>query len=192
LNHKTLKKSFGMEAKGQKKTSWREKLHRTQFPKIVNIPDSWARRMGHGKMVILTPLIIDQFINTIPKGKLCTINGIREKFAAIYNADTTCPLTTGIFVWISAGAAEEDKARGMKRITPYWRVVKEDGKLNPKYPGGVKQQARYLEDEGFKISKGKTNSSWRVDGYERFLIDQEPAFQKEVALAERELEEYCV
>ena len=38
---------------------------------------------------------------------------------------------------------------GTGTITPYWRVVKEDGSLNPKFPGGVAQQKRYLRAEGF-------------------------------------------
>ena len=122
------------------------------------------------QMVILTPKIIDSFIRTIPKGKLTSVNLIREKFAQQYHADTTCPLTTGIFIWISAGAAEEDRAAGKKKTTPYWRVLKEGGKLNPKFPGGVTQQSKYLESEGFEIIKGKTDTSWTVRDYKSYLV----------------------
>jgi hypothetical protein len=155
-----------------KNKSWREKLEKEApgYPKIVDVPERWARSIGHGKMVILTPKIIDRFIRTIPKGKLATINLLREKFAIEYKVDTTCPLTTGIFVWISAGAAEEDKAEGKKQITPYWRVLKEGGKLNPKFPGGILQHAKYLTDEGFQILKGKSDTSRSVNNYKQYLI----------------------
>lgn len=159
--------------KKNKKKTWREKLESEArgYPKIVEVPDRWAGTIGHGKMVILTPVIVDQFIKTIPKGKLATVNLIRKKFADEYDVDMTCPLTTGIFVWISAGAAEEDKAAGKRQITPYWRVLKEGGKLNPKFPGGVKQQAKYLASEGFQIVTANTDASWRVNNYEQYLIE---------------------
>lgn len=140
------------------------------YPKIVEIPQRWAATIGHGKMVILTPEIIGSFIRTIKKGKLATVNLIREKFARDYEVETTCPLTTGIFVWINAGAAEEDRLTGKENITPYWRVLKEGGKLNPKFPGGVEQHAIQLETEGFEILKDKNDMPCKVKNYQQYLI----------------------
>ena len=159
--------------KKAKKKTWREKLEKEAigYPKIVEIPNRWANTIGYGQMVILTPKIIDNFIRKIPKGKFANINTIRQKFAEEYNVDETCPMTTGIFVWISAGAAEEDRADGKKQIAPYWRVLKEGGRLNPKYPGGVRQQAKYLEAEGFEIIRGDKDISWRVYNYENYLMN---------------------
>jgi len=83
----------------------------------------------------------------------------------------TCPMTTGIFLNIVASAAEEAKAKGEIKITPYWRVLKEDGRLNPKFPGGVMQQAKHLREEGFKIIKAKTNDIHSVKDYEKKLSE---------------------
>ncbi|HXB10501.1 MAG TPA: hypothetical protein VNZ45_00830 [Bacteroidia bacterium] len=163
-------KAIAEKSSSKKKKTWNEKLKTGQKIKIVDVPDNWARTIGHGKMVILTPVIINDYIKSIPKGKLTTINEIRDKFAAEHGTDTTCPITTGIFVWISAGAAEEDRADGVKNVTPYWRVLKEGGKLNPKFPGSVKQHAFHLEKEGFTIDKGKTEFSWSVKDYEKHLV----------------------
>ena len=151
--------------------TWNEKLHHSApgYPKKVDIPENWAARIGKGKMIILTPLIIDSYIKKIPRGRLATINSIREHFAKEYKVRTTCPITTGIFTWISAWAAEEKKAEGSKRITPYWRVLKEGGKLNPKYPGGVVQQSKNLMAEGFQIKKGRTPATWKVVDADSFL-----------------------
>ena len=77
---------------------------------------------------------------------------MRGKLAADFAADVTCPLTTGIFVRIVAEAAEEDRLNGRQKVTPYWRVIKDDGSLNPKFPGGIVQQTRYLRSEGFNVS----------------------------------------
>lgn len=104
-------------------------------------------------MLIPTPTLVDDLIRQIPKGRLVTVSEIRRKLAADFSADVTCPLTTGIFIRIAAEAAEEDRANGRRRISAYWRVIKNDGSLNPKFPGGAAQQSRYLRDEGFSIMR---------------------------------------
>ena len=132
------------------KTSWREKLEKPQLPKLVQIPPKMSR-FGKGIMLIPTPMLVDELVRRVPKGKLVTVSELRRKLAADFAADVTCPLTTGIFVRIAAEAAEEDRARGRRRITPYWRVVKDDGSLNPKFPGGEKLQTECLRSEGLSI-----------------------------------------
>ena len=132
------------------KLSWREKLEKPQQPKLVQIPPKMSR-FGKGTMLIPTPMLVDELVRRIPKGKLVTVGELRRKLAADFAADVTCPLTTGIFVRIAAEAAEEDRAKGRRRITPYWRVVKDDGSLNAKFPGGEKLQTKSLRSEGLSI-----------------------------------------
>jgi hypothetical protein len=92
----------------------------------------------------------------VPEGKLITINEIRALVAKKHGASIGCPITTGIFAWIAAHAAEEDAAEGRTRITPYWRTLKSGGELNAKYPGGVNQLKKRLQAEGHRlIVKGK-------------------------------------
>jgi hypothetical protein len=155
--------------KGKSIKSWKEKLEKDMQPKLVEVPHKWARSIGHGIMLIPTPLILDKVIKKIPKGKLITVNGIRKYMAEVYRADISCPLTTGIFLNIAANAAEEDRENGKGKITPYWRVLKEGGALNPKFPGGVKVQATYLKQEGFDICKGKKEDAYFVKDYEAKL-----------------------
>jgi alkylated DNA nucleotide flippase Atl1 len=59
-----------------------------------------------------------------------------------------CPLTTGIFLRIIAEAAEEFARAGGETVAPYWRVVRDDGAMIEKFPGGAKAQARRLAAEG--------------------------------------------
>ena len=134
------------------RTSWREKLERPQEPRVVDIPPKMSR-FGKGTMLIPTPKLVDGLIRKVPKGKLVTVGELRRKLANDFAADVTCPLTTGIFVRIAAEAAEEDRANGRQRLTPYWRVIKDDGSLYPKFPGGAEQQARHLRREGFAFSR---------------------------------------
>ena len=82
--------------------------------------------------------------------------------------DIGCPITTGIFAWIAAHAAEEAAAAGAKRISSYWRTLKSGGEINPKYPGGIEGVRRRLRAEGHKvIQKGKR---FLVDGFEQSLV----------------------
>jgi len=105
----------------------------------------------------------------VPKGNLITINKIREILAVMHSAIIACPITTGIFARIAAGAAEEELKEGKKRITPYWRTLKAGGTLNEKYPGGLQKQIELLEAEGHTVvPKGKKN--FKVLDFERKLV----------------------
>jgi hypothetical protein len=104
----------------------------------------------------------------VPEGKLVTVNGLREALAKKHKASIGCPMTTGIFAWMAAYAAEEQRQNGVEDITPYWRTLKAGGVLNPKYPGGVEGLKTLLEAEGHKVvQKGKKHI---VADYEKSLI----------------------
>lgn len=143
--------------------SWREKMNNPNLPKFVAMLPNMRARFGAGTMLVPSPRDIDAAIRMTPAGSVTTPSRIREFLAAKYLADATCPLTTGIFIHIAAQAAEEDAREGKKRITPYWRVVKEDGSCDPKFPGGAAKQARRLRAEGHRIIPGAGHRPPRVD-----------------------------
>ena len=124
-------------------SKFRKKLHdKKDFPKIKTIPRKLSKSWGKGKFVLSSPLEVNTLMKRVPKGKLTTINEIRRKLAKKYKTTTACPIVTGIFAWISANAAEEDIKDGRKKVTPYWRIIKSDGKINEKYPGGISLQKK--------------------------------------------------
>jgi len=149
---------------------WREKLKNDKdLPRVEKIPEGMVRMWGSGTLVIPAPQEVDQLMRKIPRGKLATINLIRESLARRHKATIGCPITTGIFARIAAEAAAEEEAEGKKRITPYWRILKSGGEINVRYPGGVEGQKRRLEAEGHKVkAKGK---KFVVENFERFLAD---------------------
>ena len=104
-------------------------------------------------MVIPAPIEVDSLMQQVPKGRVVTINELRLALAAKHHATFACPMTTGIFSWIAAHAANEAAAEGARRVTPYWRTLKTGGELNPKYPGGVEEIAKRLKAEGHQIMK---------------------------------------
>jgi hypothetical protein len=148
--------------------SWKEKLLDSKdLPKVGVISDKQEKRWGKGTVVVPAPIEVDAIMKNVPKGKIITINQIRKKVAKQHHATIACPMTTGIFSWIAANAAEEDVKAG-KRATPYWRTLKEGGVINEKYPGGIEKQAILLEKEGHKIvNKG---SKWIVADWEKTAV----------------------
>ena len=149
--------------------SWREKLADNKgFPKVAEVTGKMSKRWGEGTMVIPAPMEVDGLMNRVLKGKLATVNELRAALAVRHKANFACPMTTGIFSWIAAHAAEEAAADGVTRTTPYWRTLKTGGELNPKYPGGLKNLAKRLKAEGHQIvRKGKR---WLVLNYEKALV----------------------
>jgi hypothetical protein len=161
-----------MSDKFKSRKSWREKLENPPagLPKVVSGPATWEKRFGGRRVLVPTPLLVDGLIRKVKKGNLITVTQIRKQFAEDFKADSTCPLTTGIFVRIAAETAEEDLRNGKNQITPYWRVLGADGSLNPKLPGGVKAQAAHLEEEGHKITAGKGKRPPKVQDFEKSLV----------------------
>ena len=155
------------------RTSWREKLEKEQKPKVVDLTAKAAKRWDHGKMLVPTPLLVDALMRKVEEGKLVTITQIRERLARDFSADSTCPLTTGIFLRIAAETAEEDlqtgRAGGGEGITPYWRVIRDDGSLNEKFPGGAEAQAIHLREEGHTIEPGRGKKPPRIANLESSL-----------------------
>ncbi len=154
----------------RKKKSWVEKLHNTKdLPKVEKITEKMSKRWGTGTVVIPAPLEVDSLMKQVPRGKLTTINEIRAALAQKHKTSIGCPITTGIFAWVAAHAAEEQRREGIKDITPYWRTLKTGGVLNPKYPGGPERLKRLLEAEGHKVTqKGK---NYKVIDYEKSLVE---------------------
>jgi hypothetical protein len=137
-----------------KKKSWQEKLADSKdLPKVGPIAGKMTLRWGTGTMVIPAPREVDEVMRKVPKGKLVTISEIRASLAKKHRATIGCPITTGIFAWIAAHAADEAAVEGAKRITPYWRTLKSGGELNPKYPGGIPNLKSRLEAEGHRVLK---------------------------------------
>jgi hypothetical protein len=160
-----------VSSKSRRRKSWREKFESppTGLPKVVSGPPSWEKTFGGRRVLVPTPLLVDDLIRKVPKGKLVTVSQIRERLAKDFNADSTCPLTTGIHIRIAAEVAEEDLKMRKKEITPYWRVLKADGSLNPKFPGGVEAQAAHLKEEGHSILLSKGKKPPRVKDFEKYL-----------------------
>ena len=137
------------------------------MPKMQIITDQKSiEKYGGDRMYFAPPMDYDAAMRRVPYGKLTTVGDIRAFFAAQSGADFTEPITAGIFVSIAAWASYQ---RGEDE-TPWWRTLKANGELNPKYPGGAEAQKEKLEAEGHTVlQKGRTNRKYVVKDYEKVL-----------------------
>jgi hypothetical protein len=162
-----------VKAKAKSKTpkrSWREKLADDKdFPKVAPIEGKLSKRWGEGTFVIPAPREVDAAMKKVPRGKLTTIDALRRVLAEKHGATIACPITTGIFAWIAAHAADEAEVDGARRFTPYWRTLKSGGELNPKYPGGIKNLRSRLAAEGHKVVK--RGQRYFVADFDRLVVE---------------------
>lgn len=139
------------------------------MPKIQRVYDpATIEKYGGERMYFAPPIDYDRVMKRIPTGMVTTVGAIREYFARQNGADFTEPITAGIFVSIAAWASFQRDADK----TPYWRTLRADGELNPKYPGGIEEQKKLLEAEGHTvIARGRKNIRYYVQDYEDKLFD---------------------
>ena len=104
-------------------------------------------------------------MKSVPAGKLITIQEIRAILAERHGATIGCPLTTGIFAWIAAHAAEDDRDAKRRRC----HAVLADAQVRRLLEREVSRRRRWrskakLEAEGHAvIERGKR---FAVEDYE--------------------------
>ena len=129
--------------------TWWQKLYNGRDPKAVILAKPYCGVQAGSKLFVATPLLVKEFIEAIPGGESTTVSRMRDDLAAQWDADVTCPTSTGIFVRIVAEAALEDLANGApeNRITPFWRVVDETSPVVAKLSCGREFIRRKRESE---------------------------------------------
>ena len=125
-------------------------------------------RWGTGTMVVPAPREVDQLMRRVPRGKLVTIKELRCALARKHKVSIACPITTGIFSWIAAHAADEAARNGARVFTPYWRTLKSGGELNPKFPGGLPALEAKLRLEGHRLTRRGQRAF--VSDFEKSLV----------------------
>ena len=132
------------------KKTWIEKRDCDISYKIKTIDKKFADIPEGSKMFISTPKIIDDYIKHIPFGKSTELSTMRNDLAVEYQADKTCPVTTGIFLRIVSEASYEElkSGKGIEEVTPFWRIVNSKSKLANKLECGAEFINQQRENEG--------------------------------------------
>jgi hypothetical protein len=114
--------------------TWQEKMRCDMEPQIKSLGKAFAGFKVGDRMLIPTPMMIQDYIHSIPAGQTRTIKEMRDDLAKSQQADLTCPLCAGIFSRIVAEAAYEELSQGnaISQITPFWRILEPKGPLRKK------------------------------------------------------------
>jgi alkylated DNA nucleotide flippase Atl1 len=161
--------------------TWFEKMQdKPGYPKILILEEKFpcfkaVHKMGAAvgeEIVITNAKEVIPTMTAVPRGNIITLREICIVLANKHGVKGCCTLTAGIFVMTVANAVEEIKAKGDSSLlseVPWWRTLKMDGFLNPKYPGGQEAQKALLEREGLKIiARGK---KYQVANHEDVLFN---------------------
>jgi hypothetical protein len=105
--------------------SWQQKLQPNIQPKRLVLEKPFAGIPQGATLFVATPMLVKQFIDTIPYGRSIEPTEMRKRFACAYESDAMCPVSTGIFLRIAAEAAWEEIQQGKKvnQVTPFWRII---------------------------------------------------------------------
>ena len=134
------------------KKSWIEKRYCEKAFKIKTIDKKFADISKGSKMLIASPPIIDEYVKSIDYGKFVEPIKMRDDLAKQYQADKTCPVTTGIFLRIISEASYEEFGIGIDTITPFWRIVDPKSKLASKLTCGIDFIIENQKREEIKIN----------------------------------------
>ena len=134
------------------KKSWIEKRDCEKSFKIKTIDKKFADIPEGSKMLIASPPIIDEYVKSINYGKFVEPIKMRDDLAKQYQADKTCPVTTGIFLRIISEASYEEFGIGIDTITPFWRIVDPKSKLASKLTCGIDFIIENQKREEIKIN----------------------------------------
>ncbi len=151
-----------------KKKTWREKVAAVE-EKIHVITPEWEEKLGKGNILIPNAVDIERLINKTKKGELLTNDSIREVLATEKKVLLTAAIPTGVYLKYIALASEEESGNNKETVTPYWRVLKPDGAINIKFPGGEEKQVALLQSEGHLIEMGKGKKPPKVVGFKKKL-----------------------
>ena len=129
-------------------TAKRQRATRTIEPRIVVLTEPKGNAYPPGRMLIASPDTIAAIVQRIPRGQVLRLGDLRAALAAAHDANYTCPMTTGIFLRM---LAEDVDRAGTGDDMPWWRVVRDNGALLDKLPGGAAGQQQRLERDGITV-----------------------------------------
>jgi len=135
------------------KKTWIEKRDTEKSFQVKRIDKKFADIPEGSTMFIATPQIIDNYVKDIPFGATTELSTMRNDLAIIYQADKTCPVTTGVFLRIVSEASFEEWKLGksLDEVTPFWRIVDPNSKLAKKLECGIDFIQNQREQEGIEI-----------------------------------------
>ena len=133
--------------------SWAEKMQANGRKPEVSVLEKDISDMKAGqKMLVATPTVLADYLKKIPAGQQVGVKQIRADLASQYQADHTCPLTTGIFLRIVAEYAYEQMQAGIpaEQTIPFWRAIDKKSTTAKKLSFGYEPVEALRQKEGLE------------------------------------------
>jgi hypothetical protein len=139
-----------MKASALPQDPWNTKLKAKKLPKRVMLDKDFAGIKAGSMLFVGTPQIIDAYVRKVPLGETRTIERMRRELARKNQCDATCPVSTAIFLRITAQAAIEQLNAGQATsdVSPFWRVIEPQSTIAGKLPIDAQWIAHQRELEG--------------------------------------------
>jgi len=114
--------------------SAKQHINSDKQPKMVVLDKDFAGVKKGQKLFVATPKIVDAYIKKIPYGETRTILRMRKELARRRKCDASCPVSTAIFIRLSAQAAidEMNSGKSVDDVTPFWRLLQSGDKITSK------------------------------------------------------------
>ena len=111
-----------------------ERMKDSKPEKRVVLDKDFAGVKAGQTLYVANPNIVDQYVRAIPAGQTRSIVQMREDLARSRDADATCPVSTAIFLRISAQAAIDEMEGGRAKgdVAPFWRVLRASDRITSK------------------------------------------------------------
>lgn len=134
------------------KLSATQKFNRKKAEKIVKLEADFAGIKAGQMMFVATPQIVDKYIRKIPYGDYRTIHAMRNELARRHKCAASCPVSTSIFIRLSAEAAIEQiqASKPVNEVTPFWRLLSKNDKIAERLPIDPNWIETQRELEGIK------------------------------------------
>lgn len=101
----------------------------------------WRTKVGDSRAIPI-PIEVRRDYETVPRGRIITINQIRTAFTRKHGATIGCPITTDFSTYWNRSIKG-----GREVITLYWRSLKAGGMMEERDLGGEGAQKKFLEEE---------------------------------------------
>lgn len=136
-----------------RRKTWNEKLDIAREAEVQRIDKKFADIPAGATMLVATPRIVEAYVRQIPKGYSTSIKKMRADLAAEYQAEYTCPVTSGIFLRIVSEAGWEQLQNGVpvEEVIPFWRAIEPKAPLRKKLSFPVEEVDRLRGAEGLPI-----------------------------------------
>lgn len=130
----------------KKPTDWRKRFTKAKLPHVVVLHTDFAGVKSGTTMLISSPSDIATYLTQIPKDETRTTAQLRNALAQNADAQSTCPVTTAIYLRVVAEVSLCDLEDGKQidAVAPFWRVVTPDSKVAQKLSCGPEHVAQLI------------------------------------------------